>query len=169
MSLYFLDTPALIAASRKPDQGMSQFIESAKDNGIELISANYCFAEAKKNLPHPHQKENLESLKKLVRSVPTKVVEKRFLPNITSKDRPVLISALHEKADCLVTSDGPFRQVTGPNVYGMLVKDAKEAIENHAEIQKWIHEKRQEEARLAEAQKNSVQSQTQKNQIKFGM
>ena len=89
-----------------------------------MVSAAYCRAETVKNLSKfaPQATAHWQDLQARIEWVPNALTTKRPLLLTTSKDKPVLISALVAKCDTLLTLDsGDFGIVLETEVYGMRV------------------------------------------------
>jgi len=119
----FLDTSILLAASGS-GRGASRFvITEAASYGWELVSSDYCEAEAKHNLPKLGKSADrvwAVQLAPRIRLVRASVALDKPLVFPRAKDRPVVITALAVRADWLLTLDrGDFHTKLGREVYGL--------------------------------------------------
>ena len=120
----FLDSSVLLSACGS-ERSLSRLItEIAGERKWSLVSAVYCRAETAKNLEKFGAAAigHWKSLQQKVDWVPNALTTRRPLLLTASKDRPVLISALAERCELLLTLDkGDFGTLLGTEVYGMKV------------------------------------------------
>jgi len=120
----FLDSSVLLSACGS-ERALSRLItEIAGDRKWALVSAVYCRAETAKNLGKFGSAAGgyWKCLQRKVVWVPNALTTRRPLLLTASKDKPVLISALAERCDLLLTLDkGDFGILLGTEVYGMKV------------------------------------------------
>lgn len=120
-----LDSSVLLAAGGSA-RGASRFVvNEAGARGWELVSADYCAAETRCNLPKVGGRAatawNRRVLPRL-RLMRTHVVLDRPLVFPKSKDRPVVITALAARADWLLTLDEmDFPKKLGREIYGVRI------------------------------------------------
>lgn len=117
----FLDTSVLLAGAGSA-KGASRFVvERARACDWELLTAEYCVEEAKRNVAKLGARAGgaLVSvfLPKLL-VAPTELIFDKILVFPKAKDRPVLLSALGCRADFMLTLDeADFQGVIGDRVY----------------------------------------------------
>lgn len=120
----FLDSSVLLSACGS-ERSLSRLItEIAGERKWKLVSAAYCRAETSKNLGKFGAAAcgHWKSLQRKVEWAPNALTTGRPLLLTASKDKPVLISALAEHCDLLLTLDkGDFGMLLGTKVYGMKV------------------------------------------------
>jgi predicted nucleic acid-binding protein len=120
----FLDSSVLLSACGS-ERSLSRLItEIAGERQWKLVSAAYCRAETSKNLGKfgTAAAGHWKSLQRIVEWAPNALTTSRPLLLMASKDKPVLISALAEQCDVLLTLDkGDFGMLLGTEVYGMEV------------------------------------------------
>ncbi len=120
----FLDSSVLLSACGS-ERSLSRLItEIAGERKWELVSVAYCRAETAKNLGKfgAAASDHWKSLQRKVAWAPNALTTRRPLLLTASKDKPVLISALAERCDLLLTLDnGDFGMLLGKEVYGMKV------------------------------------------------
>ncbi|MEI8310540.1 MAG: hypothetical protein WCH98_07285 [Verrucomicrobiota bacterium] len=120
----FLDSSVLLSACGS-ERSLSRLVtEIASERKWALVSAAYCRAEAAKNLGKfgPAACGQWKSLQRKVEWAPNALTTRRPLLLAASKDKPVLISALAERCDLLLTLDkGDFGILLGTEVYGMKI------------------------------------------------
>jgi predicted nucleic acid-binding protein len=120
----FLDSSVLLSACGS-ERSLSRLItEIAGERKWKLISAAYCRAETTKNLGKfgAAAGGHWKSLQRKVNWTPNAFTTHRPLLLTASKDKPVLVSALAERCDLLLTLDkGDFGILLGTEVYGMKV------------------------------------------------
>ena len=125
MKLFF-DTSVLLAGAGS-SRGASRFImEQAGARQWELLTAQYCVEEAKRNAPKVGARA-VAALGAVVLPalaiVPTELAFDRALVFPKAKDRPVLLSALGCQADFLLTLDETdFHGVVGDRVYDLEIR-----------------------------------------------
>ena len=121
----FLDTSVLLAAAGSLG-GASRFVlDEASTNGWKLITADYCADEVRRNLPKlvpsaPNAWR--QTIAPLLEVTEVRLALDKALIFPKAKDRPVVISALAEKCDWLLTLDETdFHGNLGREIYGMRV------------------------------------------------
>jgi predicted nucleic acid-binding protein len=118
----FLDANVLFSIAYLANSGLAGLWEM-KD--AELLSSAYAVEEARRNLAldRPPALVRLERLTSGLRLVNPPVGLK--LPEgvrLDSKDRPILLAAIHGKADFLLTGDGRhFGHLYGKRIEGVMV------------------------------------------------
>lgn len=120
----FLDSSVLLSACGS-ERSLSRLVtEIAGERKWVLASAAYCRAETVKNLRKlgPAADSYWKSLQRKVVWSPNALTTRRPLLLTASKDKPVLISALAERCDLLLTLDKvDFGILLGTEVYGMKI------------------------------------------------
>ena len=122
MDRIFLDANILFSAAYLENSGLGQLwqLEDA-----ELLSSAYAVEEARRNLVlgRPPAVSRLERLTpKLTLVNPPSDLKLAAAVRLDSKDRPILLAAIHGKADFLLTGDGRhFGHLYGKRVEGVLV------------------------------------------------
>lgn len=131
----FLDTSVLIAAIGSDEGTARLVIEDAKGHGWELVSADYCVEETRRNWNKLRQAPILSRhvwetvILPKVKILPVHVVLNKVLVFAKTKDRPVVISALAADCDWLLTFDtGDFHAKLGKSVYGVNIGTPKEFL-----------------------------------------
>lgn len=121
----FLDTSVLLAAAGSLG-GASRFVlDEASTHGWKLITADYCADEVRRNLPKlvlsaPNAWR--QTIAPLLEVTEVRLALDKALIFPKAKDRPVVISALAEKCDWLLTLDeADFHGNLGREIYGMRV------------------------------------------------
>lgn len=121
----FLDSSVLLAGAGS-DRGASRFlITKATASEWQLISSSYCVAEVVRNIGKLGSEATL-AWENLIRPCFSMAHDcwslDRPLLMLKSKDRPVIITALAEKCDILLTLDrADFETFFERGVYGMRV------------------------------------------------
>lgn len=114
MDIVFLDANVLFSAAYRAKSGLARLWEL---DDAQLVTSEYAFEEAKRNLAEPAQRKRLEGLRSTleVRSQPAD----RGLPydvELPEKDRPILLAAFDCDATHLLTGDlkhfGPYYGTT---------------------------------------------------------
>ena len=122
MDRIFLDANVLFSAAYLENSGLARLwqLEDA-----ELLSSNYAVDEARRNLAleRPPAVIRLERLTpKLTLVNPPGNLKLLTAVQLDSKDRPILLAALHGKADFLLTGDGRhFGHLYGKRIEGVMV------------------------------------------------
>lgn len=120
----FLDSSVLLAAAGS-SRGASWFIITNPSSGWVLVTAEYCAEETSRNLSKLGAAAAgtwIQTVAPSVRIVPTRTSLDRPLVFPKVKDRPVVITALAEKCEWLLTLDEvDFHGKLGREVYGMLI------------------------------------------------
>jgi len=124
----FLDASTILAASWSA-KGLSYLlIEYAPKEGWSLATADYCVAEVEKNVRKhaagPGRWRQL--IRPRLEIVGAIYVIDRPIVFDSTKDKPLLFSAIGSGADYLVTSDkADFAHILGTVVYGVRVRTPK--------------------------------------------
>lgn len=98
---------------------------------IELITSSYAAEEARRNLEHPQQLHDFETLLRDVELVATIPADRPLSGalDLAEKDRPILLSAIECRATHLLTGDfkhfGPYY---GQTVEGVLILPPSEFL-----------------------------------------
>lgn len=127
----FLDSSVLLSACGS-EKSLSRLItEIAPTRGWCLISASYCHAETSKNIGKlgEHAALKWPDMQSRVEWVPNALTRRKPLLLTSSKDKPVLISALAAKCAVLLTQDkADFGLLLGTTVYGMRVSTPRDFL-----------------------------------------
>lgn len=127
----FLDSSVILSACGS-EKSLSRLITLiAKDRRWYLVSSTYCRAEVARNMVKFGDKATAQwtTLRAKLDWVPDALTTKRPLLFTASKDKPVLISALADQSDVLLTLDiGDFGPLLGSAVYGMLVTTPRDFL-----------------------------------------
>jgi uncharacterized protein len=129
----FLDANVLFSAAYLENSGLGRLwqLEDA-----ELLSSAYAVEEARRNLAldRPSAVARLERLTpKLTLINPPTDLKLPARVRLDSKDRPILLAAIHGKADFLLTGDGRhFGHLYGKRVEGVMVLRPTQYFERHA-------------------------------------
>lgn len=121
MDVLFLDANVLFSAAYRCDSGLRRLWDL---DDVVLITSAYAAEEARRNLPHAPQKQQLADLLGNVRIVAGAGVEPLPLsgPGLPPKDYPILLAAIASRATHLLTGDvkhfGPY---LGKAVGGVLI------------------------------------------------
>ena len=123
----FLDSSVMMAAACSPSGGSRLLFRLQAARQWRLLTSNYCVIEAECNLPRLNSGVALDDwanvLKPCLTLVGDRLVYDRPLIFTKTKDRPVLVTALAEQADYLLTLDlADFGHLVGTEVYGMKVR-----------------------------------------------
>ena len=122
----FLDTSVLLAGAGSA-RGASRFVmEQAHSQKWELLTAQYCVEEAKRNISKLGARA-VTALGSIVLPAlliaPTEVTFDKALVFPKAKDRPVLLSALGCEADYLLTLDETdFHGAIGDRIYNLEIR-----------------------------------------------
>ncbi len=133
MDRIFLDANVLFSAAYLENSGLGRLwrLEDA-----ELLSSAYAVEEARRNLAldRPPALARLERLTpKLTLVNPPVDLELPPRVRLDSKDRPILLAAIHGKADFLLTGDGRhFGHLYGRRVEGVMVLRPAQYFERRA-------------------------------------
>ncbi|MDD2764974.1 MAG: PIN domain-containing protein [Opitutaceae bacterium] len=129
----FLDSSVLLAASGSPTGASRAVIALASRRRWTLFSCHYCRTETLRNLPKvgPQATPAFDTeIEGAIRFVKDRVASENPLVFPISKDRPVVITALAEKCDVLLTLDRTdFQSQLGGQVYGMLIRTPGDWLE----------------------------------------
>ncbi len=122
----------MLAATGSAKGASRLLFENAKSEGWQLVTTDYCLHEVEFNLPKLGRKASLSwsrLIKAAVVSESTRLTLDRPLVYRVSKDRPVIISALGQRADYLLTLDrDDFHDLLGRSVYGLLIRTPGEFL-----------------------------------------
>ena len=128
----FLDSSVLLAAAGSSTGASRLLFDLASRHGWELLTAEYCLREAEFNLPKLGKKAELswtQIIRPAVIPLSTRLTLDRPLIFRAPKDRPVVISALSQKADYLLTLDrDDFHGLLGRTVYGLPIRTPGEFL-----------------------------------------
>lgn len=122
----FLDTSTLLSAAGSSD-GASRFvIVEADAQGWELVTADYCVEEARRNLTKLTTAGASAAWRQIILPklpiTEVRLALDRALVFPKAKDRPVVISALATRSDWLLTLDQTdFHRNLGREIYGMRI------------------------------------------------
>src|SRR5579875_3231984 len=112
MDRIFLDANVLFSAAYLENSGLGRLWQL---QDAELLSSAYAVEEARRNLALSRQP-----------TLPARV-------RLDSKDRPILLAAIHGKADFLLTGDGRhFGHLYGKRVEGVMVLRPAQYFERRA-------------------------------------
>jgi len=121
----FLDTSVLLAAAGSAGGASLFVITEADAQGWELVTADYCVDEVRRNLPKlnpaaPNAWRQTISPALEITQVRLALDKPLVFPK--AKDRPVVISALAERCKWLLTLDETdFHGNLGREIYGMRI------------------------------------------------
>jgi len=117
----FLDANILFSvACGSP--GLIRLWEFAEKNDCMLLASNYVVEEARRNLSHAEQTEELDRLLLKVKIVPDIDPQLPCPVDLPEKDRPVLLAAISTKANYLLTGDAiHFGKYFGKTVRGVRI------------------------------------------------
>ncbi len=123
MDLLFLDANILFSAAYRPDTGLRRLWRLPE---VRMITSVYAAEEARRNLSHPRQREDLEELLDSVEVVSTAapITGRPIFSTVKlpDKDRPILLAAISVGATHLLTGDfqhfGPYY---GERIEGILI------------------------------------------------
>ena len=127
----FLDSSVLLSACGSESSLSRLITEIAGERKWTLVSAAYCRAETAKNLGKfgPAADRHWNSLQRKVAWASNALTTRRPLLLTASKDKPVLISALAEKCDLLLTLDKcDFGMLLGTEVYGVMIMTPRDFL-----------------------------------------
>jgi len=128
----FLDSSVLLAASGSSKGASRLLFDNAVSHGWLLLTADYCLREVEFNLPKLGKKAALswgEIIQPALIPATARLTLDRPLIYRATKDRPVVISALSQKADYLVTLDrDDFHDLLGRSVYGLPIRTPGEFL-----------------------------------------
>jgi predicted nucleic acid-binding protein len=123
MALLFLDANILFSAAYRPDAGLRRLWRLPE---VGMITSVYAAEEARRNLSHPRQREDLEELLESVEVVSTAapITNRPIFSTVKlpDKDLPILLAAISVGATHLLTGDfrhfGPYY---GERIEGILI------------------------------------------------
>jgi predicted nucleic acid-binding protein len=127
----FLDSSVIISACSSEKSLSCLIAEIASERDWELVSSAYCRAEVTRNIGKfgDEARAKWEKSQQHLRWVQNALTSTRPLLLSTSKDKPVLISALAAHSQILLTLDtGDFELLLGTEVYGMLVATPRDFL-----------------------------------------
>jgi predicted nucleic acid-binding protein len=128
----FLDSSVLLAAAGSSKGASRLLFDHATSQGWHLLTADYCIREVEFNLSKLGPKASQdwsEIISPSVISEGTRLSLDRPLIYRATKDRPVVISALSQKADYLLTLDrDDFHDLLGRSVYGLPIRTPGEFL-----------------------------------------
>lgn len=112
MDVLFLDANIFFAAAASKTGGSYFIFQLAERKKIHLVSSSYALREAKRNIGQKLKEQDLIAfynftslLEKVDQEDISTTETMRFKNLIVNKDAPILASALHQKADFLITLD----------------------------------------------------------------
>ncbi len=120
----FLDSSVILSACGSSKSLSRLIAKLARQHGWDLVSSHYCRAETSRNVVKfgTAASDCWEKLRGELSWVNDALTTKRPLLLVASKDKPILITALAEKSEVLLTLDtGDFGLLIGTEVYGLLV------------------------------------------------
>lgn len=133
MDRIFLDANVLFSAAYLENSGLTRLWQL---DDAELLSSAYAIEEARRNLAldRPPAVVRLERLTpKLTLVNPPGDLKLPAAVRLDSKDRPILLAAIHGKADFLLTGDGRhFGHLYGKRVEGVMVLRPAQYFERRA-------------------------------------
>ncbi len=100
----FLDANILFSVAYG-SPGLTRLWKFAEKNDCMLLASNYVVEEARRNLSHAEQSEELDRLLLEVKIVPDIDPQLPCPVDLPEKDRPVLLAAISTRADYLLTGD----------------------------------------------------------------
>ncbi len=127
----FLDSSVIMSACGS-ERSLSRLVTLlAKERGWQLVSSAYCRVETNRNVVKFGAKAtgHWTALRIELEWVPDALTSKRPLLLTASKDKPVLISALADRSNALLTLDiGDVEVLLGTEVYGTLVTTPRDFL-----------------------------------------
>ena len=133
MDRIFLDANVLFSAAHLENSGLARLWQL---EDTELLSSAYAVEEARRNLAldRPPAVTRLERLTpKLTLVNPPSGLRLPDGVRLDLKDQPILVAAIHGKADFLLTGDGRhFGHLYGKRVEGVMVLRPAQYFERHA-------------------------------------
>ena len=128
----FLDSSVLLAAAGSSKGASRLLFDHTTSRGWQLLTADYCLREAEFNLPKLGKRAELswaQIIRPALNTVTAQLTLDRPLIYRATKDRPVVISALSQKADYLLTLDrDDFHDLLGRSVYGLPIRTPGEFL-----------------------------------------
>jgi predicted nucleic acid-binding protein len=126
----FLDANILFSIAYG-SPGLNLLWQSARQKRCMLFVSHFVVEEAKRNLYHPEQKKRLEESLSEVRIVPEADPTLPCPIELPEKDRPVLMAAISNKADYLMTGDSThFGKYFGQTVNGVKICRPRDYLVN---------------------------------------
>jgi predicted nucleic acid-binding protein len=117
----FLDANILFSVAYG-SPGLGLLWQSVRQKRCMLFASNFVVEEAKRNLFHPEQKKSLGKYLSEVRVVPEADSTLPCPIELPEKDRPVLMAAISNKTDYLLTGDSThFGKYFGQTVNGVKI------------------------------------------------
>jgi predicted nucleic acid-binding protein len=117
----FLDANILFSAAYG-SPGLNRLLKFAHQKRCLLFASHFVVEEAKRNLSHLEQSKRLENALSEVRIVPEADPTLPCPIELLEKDRPVLMAAISNKADHLLTGDlTHFGKYFGQTVNGLKI------------------------------------------------
>ncbi|HVP77715.1 MAG TPA: PIN domain-containing protein [Thermodesulfobacteriota bacterium] len=117
----FLDANILFSVAYG-SPGLNRLWIFAHQKRCRLFASRFVVEEAKRNLSHPEQKKRLEDSLSEVQIVPEADPTLPCPIDLPEKDRPVLMAALSNKVDYLMTGDSThFGKYFGQTVSGVKI------------------------------------------------
>ncbi len=127
----FLDSSVILSACGS-EKSLSRLITLlAPERGWTLVSSAYCRAETSRNVGKfgAPAMARWDALRAELIWVPDALTTKRPLLLTAAKDKPVLISAMADRSQVLLTLDtGDFELLLGTEVYGTLVTTPRDFL-----------------------------------------
>ena len=127
----FLDSSVILSACGS-EKSLSRLITLlAPERGWTLVSSAYCRAETSRNVAKfgAPAMAHWDALRAELIWVPDALTTKRPLLLTAAKDKPVLISAMADRSQVLLTLDtGDFELLLGTEVYGTLVTTPRDFL-----------------------------------------
>ena len=127
----FLDSSVILSACGSKTSLSRLVTLLAKERGWSLVSSAYCRVETTRNVVKFGTKatEHWAGLRTKLEWVPDALTSEWPLLLAASKDKPVLISALADGSNALLTLDiGDFEVLLGTEVYGTLVTTPRDFL-----------------------------------------
>jgi len=127
----FLDSSVILSACGS-EKSLSRLITLlAPERGWRLVSSAYCRAEVARNIGKfgDEATSRWMTLRTMLEWVPDALTNKRPLLLTAAKDKPVLISALADRSQVLLTLDtGDLELLLRNEVYGTLVTTPRDFL-----------------------------------------
>ena len=121
VDLIFLDANILFSVAYG-SPGLNRLWTLAHQKRCQLFASHFVVEEAKRNLSPPEQKKRLEDPLSVVQIVPETDPTLPCPIELPEKDRPVLLAAVSNRADYLMTGDSThFSKYFGQTVSGVKI------------------------------------------------